>query len=415
MSDTDKPIIIIGGGQAAVQLCLALRKEKVSLPILMLSEESEYPYHRPPLSKSFLSGETEEEKLAMRPASFYTSKEIDLQLNTYVTKIDPAGNKVFTDKGEFTFHSLIIATGARPRPLPAAVFSGSEDNANTLGGVHLLRDLQQSKKIKQELESAQNVVVIGAGFIGLEFAAVANKMGKNVTVFDMADRVMARAVAPFVSAWFDERHQADGIDIQLEDSVVNIIGIDKISEIFTNSGKKQKCDLMVVGIGVIPNDELAIDAGLNCDNGIVVNEYCETSIKGIYAAGDCAMHPNPFANNELVRIESIQNATDQARAIAKCIAGSKTSYKSVPWFWSDQGDYSLQMAGLSNNSDQFVTRGDPAEGSFSVYHFSEKIMQSVDSVNSPKDHMIARKLIDKGLSPTPKQAADTEFDLKSLL
>ena len=172
---------------------------------------------------------------------------------------------------------------------------------------------------------------------------------------------------------------------------------------------------MVVGIGVIPNDELAVDAGLNCDNGIVVNEYCETSVKGIYAAGDCAMHPNPFAKNELVRIESIQNATDQARVIAKCIAGNKTSYESVPWFWSDQGEYSLQMAGLSNNSDQFVTRGDPADGSFSVYHFSEKSMQSVDSVNSPKDHMVARKLIDKGLSPSPEQAADTTFELKSLL
>jgi len=407
----DDPIVIIGGGQAAVQMCIALRKEKVDSPIVMLSEEREYPYHRPPLSKSFLSGDTPEEKLRMRPASFYPSKDVAVKLNSRVIKINPESRGVETDKGEFSYQSLVIATGARPRPLPSDIKGVTSE----ISGVHLLRELRNAKIIKQELANAENVAVIGAGFIGLEFAAVANKMAKNVTVFDLANRVMARAVSPNISAWFLQKHLSNGIDIRLNDSITEVIGTDKITELRTVAGERQSCDLLVVGIGVIPNDVIAADAGLNCADGIVVNEHCETSIAGIYAAGDCARHPNPFANNEMVRLESIQNATDQARVIAGCIAGKNSSYNSVPWFWSDQGEYSLQMAGLSNSSDTFIERDNPVENSFSVFHYNDGALQSVDSVNSPKDHMIARKLIANGISPDPEQAADTSFELKSLL
>lgn len=408
-----EPVIIVGGGQAAVQLCLALRKEKVSSPVLMLSEESEYPYHRPPLSKSFLSGETDLEKLTMRPASFYQSKDVQVELNAQVTEIDPGNKTVTTNKATHNFQSLVIATGARPRPLPVP---GAE-----LAGVHLLRDIEHSIKIKSELASAANVVVIGAGFIGLEFAAVANAMKKRVTVFDTADRVMARAVSPDVSVWFEKTHSANGIAIRLNDSVAAIEGDSAVQRIITADGKKMDCDLLVIGIGVVPNSELADNANITCDNGIVVNEFCETSAPDIYAVGDVASHPNPFSGSKMVRLESVQNATDQARVVASVISGNKKPYESVPWFWSDQGEHSLQMTGLSDNADQFVRRDPkPADNaaspeSFSVFHYRAGILQSVDSVNSPRDHMLARKLIANNVSPTPEQAADPDFELKSLL
>lgn len=410
---TDKPVVIIGGGQAAVQLCLALRKEKVSSPVLMLSEESEYPYHRPPLSKSFLSGETDLEKLAMRPVSFYETKDVQVELNTQVTEIDPVNKTVTANSATHKFQSLVMATGARPRALP---IPGAE-----LSGVHLLRDIEHSKNIKSELESAVNVVVIGAGFIGLEFAAVANAMKKRVTVFDTADRVMARAVSPDVSAWFEKNHSASGIGIRLNDSVAAIEGDAKVQRVITADGEELDCDLLVIGIGVVPNSELADKANISCDNGIVVNEFCETSAPDIYAVGDVASHPNPFFGGKMIRLESVQNATDQARVVASTVAGNRKPYHSVPWFWSDQGEHSLQMAGLSDNADQFVRRNPkPADNaaspeSFSVFHYSAGKLQSVDSVNSPRDHMLARKLIAGGVSPAPEQVADPDFELKSLL
>ncbi len=287
MTDTNNqdPIVIVGGGQAAVQLCLAIRKEKVSAPAVMLSEEANYPYHRPPLSKSFLSGETDEEKLNMRPPSFYQSKAVEVRLETPVLAIDPQARTVSTSDGVQNYQSLVIATGARPRPLP---ISGAD-----LGGVHLLRDLDQSKHIARELQNADSVAVIGAGFIGLEFASVAAKMGKQVTVFDTVDRVMAQAVSPTMSAWFEKQHRSNGIDLQLNNSVANIVGKDKVEQLETTSGDRLDCDLLVIGIGVIPNDEIASTAGLACDDGIIIDEYCQTSVEGIYAAGDCARHPYP--------------------------------------------------------------------------------------------------------------------------
>lgn len=407
----DTPIVIVGGGQAAVQLCLALRKEKVTTPIVMLSEEAEYPYHRPPLSKSYLTGETNEEKLAMRPTSFYDSKDIRVELNCTVTGINPESRSVDTQAAVINYQSLVLATGARPRVLP---LPGAD-----LSGVHLLRDYQQSRSLKQDLDSAENIVVIGAGFIGLEIAVVANGAGKKVTVFDTGDRVMARAVSPDVSAWFEKTHRANGIDIRLNDSVSEIQGGSRVTNVVTSAGDEIACDVLIIGIGVVPNMELADSAGIDCENGVVVNEYCETSVADIYAVGDCAYHPNPYFSNKMIRLESVQNATDQARVAASVIAGRKNAYNSVPWFWSDQGEHSLQMAGLSDNADQFVMREDASQqdggSSFSVFHFGGGKLQSVDSVNNPRDHMLARKLLSAQINPTPEQAADPDFDLKTLL
>ena len=413
MSD---PVIVVGGGQAAVQLCLALRKEKVESRMLLLSDESEYPYHRPPLSKSYLSGDTDEEKLSMRPVSFYESKNVDVQLDAAVTKIETKNKTVTTADSTHSYQSLVIATGARPRflALPGA----------DLNGVHLLRELKHSRKIKSELPHAKNIVVIGAGFIGLELASVARGMKKQVTVFDAADRVMARAVSPDVSHWFETTHRNNGIELRLNDSVRAIEGDTNVQRVIADSGDVIDCDLLVVGIGVIPNTELAEAAGIACNNGIVVNEFCETSVADVYAIGDCALHPNPFIDNQKIRLESVQNATDQARVAACAIAGNKKPYNSVPWFWSDQGEHSLQMAGLSDGADLFVRRTPrpPSEqstekttDSFSVFHFRAGNLQSVDSVNSPRDHMLARKLISGRINPAPEQVADSDFDLKSLI
>lgn len=393
-----------------MQLCLALRKEKITSPIVILTAEADYPYHRPPLSKSYLSGETDDEKLSMRPVSFYESKDVQIKLNAEVTSVDVERRIVTTDNAEYPYVHLIIATGARPRMLP---IPGAD-----LNGVHLLRDVQQARILKQELEASQNIVVIGAGFIGLEIAAVANAAGKKVTVFDTADRVMARAVSPNVSSWFEKTHRDNGIDIRLNDSVASIDGESKVNRVTTAEGDQIACDLLIIGIGVVPNSELAAAAGIDCDNGILVNEFCETSAEDIYAIGDCAFHPNPFYGNKLIRLESVQNATDQARVVASVIAGNKKPYHAVPWFWSDQGENSLQMTGLSDNADVFVFRAaESTDGieSFSVFSFNNGVLQSVDSVNSPRDHMLARKLISQQVSPSPAQAADPDFELKSLL
>lgn len=407
MSESDDAVVIIGGGQAAVQLCLALRKEKVDRPIFMLCEESEYPYHRPPLSKSYLTGDTDEEKLAMRPVSFYESKGIQVELGDAVQALDLANKTVKTLNTTYRYHTLVLATGARPRVLP---IPGAD-----LDGVHLLRNLPDSKAIKADLSSAQNIVIIGAGFIGLELAAVANAMQKNVTVFDTAERVMARAVSPEISAWFESTHRSNGIDVRLQQSVSAVEGQSKVSRVVTASGEVLDCDLLVVGVGVLPNVELAEAAGITCLNGIVVDEYCETSESDVYAMGDCASHPNPYYGGKMIRLESVQNATDQARVIASGIAGRKKAYQSVPWFWSDQGEHSLQMAGLSDNADQFVRRNSDAESSFSVFHFANGQLQSVDSINSPRDHMLARKLLAARVSPSVEQVSDPGFELKTLL
>ncbi len=410
-------IVIVGGGQAAVQACLSLRKEKVTAPVIVLSEESEYPYHRPPLSKSYLSGETDDAKLTMRPAAFYESRDVHINLNHTVTSVNAVDQVVSTQASDINYGSLILATGARPRPL---LLAGAD-----LEGVHLLRDVQQSRKIKQELETARNVVVIGAGFIGLEFAAVARSLSVNdaerrVSVFEVQDRVMSRAVSAEVSSWFEQMHRDNGIEIHLQESVTRLNsqpgnGGQKISSIVTASGREVECDLLLVGIGVEPNVELALEADMICENGIRVNEFCETSAPNVFAIGDCAFHPNPFYGNKMIRLESVQNATDQARTVAAAIAGRKKPYHSVPWFWSDQGEHSLQMTGLSDNADLFVRRDGDSANSFSVFHFSADRLQSVDSVNCPRHHMLARKLISELTSPTPEQVADPQFDLKSLI
>ena len=423
------PVVIVGAGQAGVQLCLSLRKSKFDGPVVMYSAESDAPYHRPPLSKGFLLDKVDEDKLPMRPASFYPAKSVDLRLGCPVTSIDLAAKTVSCGADQQSYSALILATGALPRQLP---IKGAD-----LDGVHFLRNLADSRAIKSRLAAIDSLVVVGAGFIGLEVAAAARSLGKKVTVFDTADRVMARAVAPAISQWYQQMHQDSGVDLRLGEAITAIAGSSDdgadangagVSHVVCADGTPLDAQLVVIGVGVIPDIEVAERAGLHCDNGIVVDEHCRTSDPFVFAAGDCANHPNPYASVDRLRLESIQNATDQARTVAANVVASVnsgvavatptsafSSYHAVPWFWSDQGEHSLQMAGLSFDADEYVTRGEPGSNSFSVYHYRAGKLIAVDSVNTPRDHMMARKLIDAGVSPSADQAADTSFDLKSLL
>lgn len=406
-----EPVVIVGGGQAAVQLCLALRKEKYDGAIMILSAESEPPYHRPPLSKAYITGKADDSKLPMRPESFYPGKNIQLKLNDEVLSIDTSLKTITSTSGKQAYSSLVIATGAVARPLAI--------DGRDAEGVHELRDIHDARMIKASLEKATRVAVIGAGFIGLEVAAAANQSGKKVTVFDMADRVMGRAVAPMISHWFEKTHRAAGIDIHLQESIKRIVSNDAghVVGVERNDSEIIEAQLVLIGIGVLPNSDIAVAAGINCDNGVLVDEYCQTSDPHVYAAGDCANHPNKFADGKQVRLESIQNATDQARVIAAAIAGSSAAkpYIAVPWFWSDQAEHSLQMTGLSFDADAHVVRGDPDSASFSVFHYRQQRLLAVDSVNASRDHMLARKLLAAGISPTAEQAADTELNLLALV
>lgn len=402
------PVLIVGGGQAGVQLCMALRREKYQGAISLYCEEPEYPYHRPPLSKSYVTGATDDDKLPMRPESFYEKNAIDVYLNAPVTSVDIHRSEASVGGTAVGYSSLVLATGARPRRLdwqndaPAGVFS--------------LRDLSDARQIRAGLQNCKSLVVIGAGFIGLELAAAACAAGVQVTVFEMADRVMGRAVAPTISTFFEATHRAAGVDIRLGASVSGLEHSDgQVSGVQCADGTTLAADMVVVGIGVTPNVELAEQAGISCDNGILVDEHCRTEASSVFACGDCAAHRNRFAGGRSIRLESIQNATDQARTIAASIAGEPKPYTAVPWFWSDQGSHKLQMAGLAFDADSYVERGDREGGRFSIFHYRGGKLLAVDSVNESRDHMVARKLIEAAISPGQDQAGDPGFDLKSLI
>ncbi|MFK7889940.1 MAG: NAD(P)/FAD-dependent oxidoreductase [Granulosicoccus sp.] len=408
--------VIVGGGHAAVQLCLALRKEKYTGDIVLCSDEPHIPYQRPPLSKAYITGEFRDEKLPLRPESFYTSRNIDLRLNSVVTSIDTKSKAITSTTGDIAYQHLVLALGAKARKLPLPGLEAS--------GVFELRNLQDAQGIKQQLAQSQHIVVIGAGFIGLEVAAAIQKSGKyTVTVFDTASRVMGRAVAPAVSRWFEHTHRKSGIDINLGEGIREVVtnGFGEISGVISSNGESIPADMVLLGVGVEPHTALAEAAGLTCENGIVVDQFCRSSDDSIFAAGDCANHPNVFAGSRRIRLESIQNATDQARTISSVIASSEVPgvkaqpYAAVPWFWSDQGEHNLQMTGLSFDANQHVTRGEPDSGSFSVFHYHDDSLLAVDSVNAPRDHIVSRRLLTNGQSPSVEQAADISFDLKTLL
>jgi len=400
-------VVIVGGGQAAMQTVDSLRREEFEGTITLVSEEPHLPYQRPPLSKNFLSGELDEERLFFRPEDFYTLRGVTLKLGTRVSEIDRIGTVVRTEDGATVpYDALVLAVGARVRELPVP---GAD-----LPGVHYLRSLDDSRSIAVELAGAGRVVVVGGGFIGLEVAAVCRQMGKDVTVVEAADRLMARAVSPMISEYYKDYHEARGVEILLETGVTAIRGDDRVEAVTFADGESRPADLVVVGIGVVPNTELAEAVGIDCDNGILVDEHCRTSDPKIYAIGDCTNHPNPYLSRR-IRLESVQNAVDQARVAAANIAGRETTYAEVPWFWSNQYDLKLQMVGICSGYNDIAVRGKRSENKFSIFYFDGNRLVAIDSINRPADHMAGRKLLAAGAELSPDQAADESNNLKNLI
>ena len=399
--------LIIGTGQAGFQTAASLRSEGYAEPITLLGDEPHIPYQRPPLSKAFLFGKETAESIELRPRAFYGDHNIRLLVGERAISIKPAQRRVHLALGAaLPYEKLVLAIGARNRLLPIA--------GARLDGVLYLRSLNEAAAMKQRLENAREVVVIGGGFIGLEVAAVARSLGKSVTVLEALPRLMSRVVAPAISDFFQQLHAARDVTIKCSSAVAEITGSHgKVSGVKLTDATFFPADLVIIGIGVTPNSELARDAGLAVANGIAVNETLRTSDENIFAIGDCSEHPNPFADAR-IRLESVQNAADQAQHVAAQIVGRAGPYRSVPWFWTDQYDIKLQMAGISQGHDQTVTRGNPESNKLSVFYFRQNRLLAIDSINRPLDHMIGRKLIAAGASVTPEQAADESVDLKKL-
>lgn len=401
-------VVIAGAGQAGYQCAESLRHLGYDGAITLIGEEAYPPYQRPPLSKAYLLGDSDKERLKFRTEAYYGEHDITLRLGTRVSAIDRAAHAVELSGGEAVpYSALVLATGARVRPLPVP---GAD-----LDGVCFLKTIDDVDRIEARLGVAETVAVVGAGFIGLEFAAVASKLGKRVTVLEAAERVMARVVSPPLSEFFTALHESHGVAVRCGVGVVGLEGaVGAVRAVTLADGTSVPADLVVVGIGVIPNTDLAEKAGLDCAGGIVVDGHGRTSDPAIYAAGDCAVYAHPFAGRP-VRLESVQNAADQGRAVAASVAGLDEPYVAVPWFWSDQYDVKLQMAGLADGCDRWVARGAIADGKFSLFHFRGAELRAIDSVNKPADHIQGRKLLAAGVSPTPEQAADPSFALKGLL
>jgi 3-phenylpropionate/trans-cinnamate dioxygenase ferredoxin reductase subunit len=399
-------IVIVGGGQAGFQVASALRGKKFDGPITILAEEPVLPYQRPPLSKEYLKGEVAEHQVLLRPQEFYATRNIEVRLNARATAIDRAKGRVALANDEtLGYDCLVLATGARVRPLPVP---GTE-----LAGVVYLRTLADSAALKPLLAAARNVVVIGGGFIGLECASVSATLGRRTVVLEAADRLMGRVVSPVLSAYYHDLHRSRDVDVRLGAAVTELHGVDgHVTKVRSADGSDLPADLVIIGIGIVPNDDLAAAAGLPCDRGIVVDAMLRTVDPNIYAIGDCAAFPHPMAQ-VLVRLESVQNAVDQGKTVADAILGEAKPYTAVPWFWSDQYDAHLQIAGLCHPYDATVTIGDLAAGSFSLLYFRSEALVGIDSVNRPADHVAARKLFAAGKVVTLTQARAPGFDLKA--
>lgn len=399
-------IVIVGAGHGGVQAAASLREEGYAGPITLVSEDAHAPYQRPPLSKAFIKGEATADSLILRGPAYYSEKGIDLRLGEAVTEIDCATQRAELASGaSLAYDHLILATGAVARP---AAFPGAD-----LKGVFALRDIDDATRLKAGLEGAAHVVVIGAGFIGLEFAATAAAKGGEVQVVEVTPRVMGRAVSQTISDFYADAHRGFGVKLHLGVGVASIEGAEgRAVAVHLTDGRRLPADLVLVGIGILANERLAAAAGLAVENGVVVDEAMTTSDPHVSAIGDCCAHPNAYAGRRF-RLESVQNATDQARVVARKLVGKEARYDALPWFWSDQGDLKLQIAGLNMDCDTFVTRGDPASRAFSVFGFSGGKLRVVESVNRAADHMIARRLIASGVALSPEEAADAAFDLKA--
>ena len=400
--------IIIGASHAASQLGPDLRKKGWQGRILIITDESVIPYHRPPLSKEYLSGKKTFEEILIKKPSLYEKNEIEFLLDTRVTAINREGKTITLENEEtIAYDKLALTTGARVRHIPVP---GAD-----LGGVHYLRDADDVEQIIPLAQAGKKAVIIGGGYIGLETAAVLQTIGMQVTVIEMMERVLERVTTAEVSAFYQRIHTEQGVEIVTGASVSKINGDKSVESVSVKNGDNFSADLVIVGIGVIPNTELAEAAGLEVSNGIVVDEYCRTNDHDIVAAGDCTWHYNPFYDNH-IRLESVQNALDQARVAAATLNGDLKPYDTLPWFWSDQYDLKLQMQGLSAGYDEVIIRGDIDNSrKIAVFYLKEGRILSVDAVNSAPEFMVGKKLILAKTMVDKEKLADAEVSIKELL
>lgn len=399
--------IVVGAGQGAGQLVASLRQEKYEGEIVMIGEEPFLPYQRPPLSKAYLAGELPTERVLVRPEKFYVDKGIETRIDTRVEAIDREARTVNLAGGEtMSWDHLVIATGSHVRRLP---IPGIE-----LDGVHYLRTMGDVDGIRSGIGEGKHLVIVGGGYIGLEVAAVARKLGMEVTVLEMEDRILARVTTPSMSAFYTRVHTEHGVDIRTGTAAAEILGDGTVTGVRCTDGTELKADMVIVGVGIIPTTGLAEAAGLTCENGIVVDAHCRTSDPAIFAIGDCTNHPSKLLGRRL-RLESVPNAMDQARTVAKNIMGGDAEYDAVPWFWSDQYDLKLQMVGFSAGADDEVVRGNPETGSFARFYLTDGVLTAVDAVNRPKEFMASKLLVAAQKPIDAGQLADEAVDIKSLI
>ena len=397
-------IIIVGAGHAAGQAAASLRQEGFAGAITILGDEPHIPYQRPPLSKQYLAGEQGLDRVYLRPEQFYAGKDIAIRSSVRVERIDRTAQTVTTSTGEtLAYERLLLTTGSRPRQLE---LPGSE-----LEGVHYLRTIADVDAIKADMAPGKRVVVVGGGYIGLEVAAVCLEAGLEVDVLEMEERILARVTTPAMSDFYHRLHEGRGVRIHTGARVTGFSGNGRVASVQCGD-ESFAADFAVVGIGILPNVELAQAAGLECDDGILVDERCCTTDPHIYAAGDCTNHPNPLLERRL-RLESVPNAMEQARIAAANLSGKPREYAAVPWFWSDQYELKLQMVGFSGDGDSEVVRGEMAANQFAVFYLNDGKIVAADAVNSPKEFMLCRRLV--GQPADAAALADPGTDLKSLL
>ncbi|HEX7718332.1 MAG TPA: FAD-dependent oxidoreductase [Woeseiaceae bacterium] len=404
-------IVVAGAGHAAGQLVASLRQKKFSGEIVLIGEESWLPYQRPPLSKKFLAGEMPAERLYVKPPSFYEDPAVTVMLGTRIECIRRDRHVLELSNGNsLGYDKLVLAVGARARRLQ---LPGSELPGSDLPGIHYLRTIDDVLAIRQDMQASRRLVIVGAGYIGLEVAAVAATLGLQVTVVEMQSRVMQRVVSAEVSGFYEQVHRAHGVNFLLNTGINGFAGERRVEGLKLADGTNLAADMVIVGIGILPNTDLADEAGLIIDDGIVVDDRCRTSDPDIYAIGDCTFHPNALLGRN-VRLESVHNALEQARTAAGNLCGEALQYADIPWFWSDQYDLKLQIAGLSQGYDQTVLRGNPQQRAFACVYLKEGAMIAIDAINSPKDFLQAKPLIARHAVFNPERLADDSVELKDL-
>lgn len=401
-------VLVVGAGHAGAQLAMALRQAKFEGAIALLGDEPDPPYERPPLSKEYLSGDKPFERLLIRPAGFWAERGITLLPGRRAVGVDPAARRVAcSDGAEFGYGHLVWAAGGAPRRLSC---SGGD-----LAGVHTLRTRADADRMRLELPATRRAVVIGGGYIGLEAAAVLAAAGVQVTVLEAQDRVLARVAGEPLSRFYEAEHRARGVEVRLGalvDCVTETRG--RATGVRLHDGEVLACDMVVVGIGILPSVKPLLAAGAEGGDGVLVDPECRTSLPDVSAIGDCARHPNRFAGGAAIRIESVQNAHDQAAVVAKRLTGTPAGYDAVPWFWSNQYDLKLQTVGLSTAHDSTVMRGDPAKRSFSVIYLRDRRVIALDCVNATRDYVQGRRLVTDAITADPARLADTDAPLRDI-